>query len=67
MSRVNANLAKAIDAHHQGDALEGVCKAFYKPRRARQREERPEDPVGLLCAVCDALTDAARVGAITHH
>lgn len=65
MPDVNAIMVKAIGAHPPGDSREEACAAFYELLRARQRQERPTDPVGLLCVVADALRTAARSGAIT--
>ena len=65
MPDVNAIMAKTIEAHPPGGSREEVCEAFYELWRARQRQERPTDPVELLCVVSDAQRDAARAGAIT--
>lgn len=65
MRDVEVVMVNTIEAHPPGGDREEACAAFYELWRARQRQERPTDPVGLLCVVSDALRTAARAGAIT--
>ena len=50
----------------RGDAaLDDICEAYYELRRAKWREEAPENPVALLGVIADDLNDAVSAGTVT--
>ena len=47
------------------DRLENTCEAYYELLRAVNRQEVPENPVGLLGVIADAINGAVRDGSVT--
>ena len=47
------------------DRLDNICEAYYELLRAVKRQEVPDNPVGLLGVIADAINDAVHDGSVT--